>query len=103
MDGVRKSICECVDEHSGLHVVEGQQSLIIVHIDSNPGGFEVDGQVFWGFCSEGIVGPIPQAEEPVAMGGTYRYLALPIDGPACHAQVPVSLSTHLHLEEGSVV
>lgn len=46
MDGVRKSICECVDEHSGLHVVEGQQSLIIVHIDSNPGGFEVDGQVF---------------------------------------------------------
>lgn len=37
------------------------------------------------------------------MGGAHSDLALPIDRPARHSQVPVSLSSHLHLEEGSVV
>lgn len=103
MDGVGKSICECIDEHFGLHVVEGHHSLITVHIDSDPRWSEVDRQAGWGFCSEGVVGLIPQAEEPVAMGGAYGDFALSIDGPAYHSQVPVSLSSHLHLEEGSVV
>ena len=103
MDGVRKSICESIDEHSGLHVVEGHQSLVAVHKDSDPGRFDVDCQVGRGFRSEGEIVPIPQAEEPVAMGGAYRDFALPIDRPACHSQVPVSLSSHLHLEDSSVV
>lgn len=103
MDGVRKSLCECIDEHSGLHVVEGHHSLVAVHKDSDPWRSEVDRQAGWGFCSEGVLGPIPQAEEPVAVGGAYGDFALPIDKPACYPQVPVSLSSHLHLEESSVV
>lgn len=102
MDGVRKNICECINEQSGLHVVEGHQSFITVHIDSNPGGSMADCQVGWGFCSEGVVAPISQAEEPVAIGRAYSDFALPIDGTTCHSQVPVSLFSHLHLEKGSV-
>lgn len=102
MDGSRKSICECVDEQPGLHVVEGHQSLVVVHIDSDPGWSEIQCQVGGGLCSEGVISPIPQAEEPVAMGRAYRDFALPIDRPACHSQVPVSLSSHLHLEEDTV-
>lgn len=103
MDGVRKGICECVDEHPGLHVVEGHQPLITVHIDSNPGRSAVYCEAGWGFCPEGVVSPIPQAEEPVAMGGAYGDFALPIDRPACHSQVPVCLFSHLHLEKSSVI
>lgn len=101
MDCVRKNIFECIDEQSGLHVVEGHQSLITVHIDSNSWGFEVDRQGGRGFCSEGVVVPIPQAEEPVAMSRANGDFALPIDGAAGYSQVPVSLSSHLHLEEDS--
>lgn len=36
------------------------------------------------------------------MGGAYSDFALPIDRPTCHSQVPVSFSSHLHLEEGSL-
>ena len=91
-----------MDEHPGLHVVEGHQSLVIVHIDTNPGWSEIHCQAGGGLCSEGVVSPIPQAEEPVAMGRAYRDFALPVDRPACHSQVPVSLSSHLHLEKGTV-
>lgn len=101
MDGVRKSICERIDEHSGLYVVEGHYSLITVHIDSDPGRSEVDCQVGWGFCSESVVSTIPQAEEPVAVGGAYGDFALPIDWPAGHSQVPVSLSSHIHLKKAA--
>ena len=103
MDGVRKTICEGIDEHSGLHIVEGHQSLVTVHKDSNPWRSEVDCEAGWGFRSKGIVSPIPQAEEPITMGGAYGDFALPIDIAACHSQVPVCLSSNLHLEEGSVV
>lgn len=97
MDGVRKSVCERIDEHSGLHVVERHHSLVTVHKDSDPGWPQVDRQAGRGFCSEGVLAPIPQAEEPVAVSGAYGDFALPIDRPACYPQVPVSLSSHLHL------
>lgn len=103
MDGVRETICECKDEHSGLHIVEGHQPLITVHINSNPWGSEVDRQAGCRFCSEGVICPIPQAEEPITMGRAYCNFALPIYRVACHSQVPVCLSSHLHLKEGKVL
>lgn len=97
MDGVRKDICECEDEQSGLHIEEGHHPLITVHKDAHPRGSGVHGQVGGGFCSEGVVRPISQAQEPVAVGGAYSDFALPIDGVTCHSQVPISLPSDLHL------
>lgn len=99
MDGVRKMICKCIDENSGLNIVEGHQSLIIVHKDSNPWRSEVYCQLCWGLSSEGVLSPIPQAEEPVTMSRTYSDFPFTIDRPACHTQVPVRLSSHLHLKD----
>lgn len=98
IDGVRKSIIECVDEESGLYVVEGHHSLIKVHVDSNPRWSDADRQAGWRLCSEGVLSLIAQAEEPVAVGGAYGDLALPVDRPAGHSQVPISLPTNVHLD-----
>lgn len=100
MYGVCKTICECVDQQPGLHIVKGHQSLIVVHIDSNSGWSDIDCQAGGGFCSEGVVSAIPQAEEPVTVGGTYSDFALSDDRAARHSQVPVSLFSNLHLEKG---
>lgn len=97
MDDVRKTVCEGIDEHSGLHVVEWYCSLIAIYIDSNPWWSEVDRQAGWRLCSKGVIVPIPQAEEPVTIGRAYCDFSLPIYRPACHSQVPVCLSSHLNL------
>lgn len=102
MNGVMKGIREGIHEHFGLHVVEGQQSLVIVHVDTDAGRSGVDRQAGRGFCSESVGGPFPQAEKPVAVGGAYGDFALPVDGVANHSQVPVGLCSHLHLKEGRV-
>lgn len=99
MNGVRKSICECINKNSGLNIVEGHQSLIIVHKDSNPWRSGVHCQLGWGLSSEGVLSLIPQAEEPVTMGRAYSDFPFALDRPACHTQVPVGLSSHLHLKD----
>lgn len=98
IDGVRKSIREGVDEKSGLDIVEGHHSLIKVHVDSNSRWSDADCQAGWRLCAEGVFTLITQTEEPVAVGGAYGDLALPVDRPARHSQVPISLPTNVHLE-----
>lgn len=98
IDGVRKSIREGVDEKSGLNIVEGHHSLIKVHVDSNSRWSDADRQAGWRLCAEGVFTLITQTEEPVAVGGAYGDLALPVDRPARHSQVPISLPTNVHLE-----
>lgn len=103
MQGVRKMIWESVDEHSVFYVVEGHQSHFVVHIDSNPGRSQADCQAGCGFWSEDVLGLIPQAEEPIAMGGACGDFAFSIHGVTCYSQVPISLFPYLHLEVGSEV
>lgn len=99
MDGVFKTVCVSKDDQFGLHVVEGQQSFITVYIDADPrrsgGDCQADGRI----RSEGVVGPIPQAEEPVAVGGAHWDFTLSNDGPARYSQVPVGFTADIHLEE----
>lgn len=97
MNGVGEGVGEGVDENPGVHVVEGQNSLVAVHIDSDAGWLGADCQDGGGLRSEGIVALVAQAEEPVAVGGADSDLPLAIDRPASHAQVPVRLLTYLHL------
>lgn len=103
MDGIRKFICECIDEDFCLHIVEGHQSLVTIHVYSNAGGSSGDCQVSWGFCSEAVIGLIAQTEEPVAVGWAYSDFAFSINRLACNSQVPVSLSSNFHLEKDSVI
>lgn len=98
MDGVIKGIGECVDEKSGLHVVEGHHSLFKVHVDPNSRRSVAERQASGRLCSEGVFSLVPQTEEPVAVGRAYGDLALPVDRPARHSQIPISLPTNVHLE-----
>lgn len=97
MNGVRKGVGEGVDEDPGVHVVEGQNSLVAVHVDSDAGWLDADRQDGGGLRAEGVVALVAQAEEPVAMGGADSDLPLAIDRLAGHAQVPVCLLSYLHL------
>lgn len=99
MDGVIESICESIDEHPGVHVVERHNSLIVVHVDSNAGRLRGDCEAGGGLRPEGVVGPIPQAQEPVAVGRAHSDFAFTVDRTARYPQVPVGFSSHLHLEE----
>ena len=71
--------------------------FLIIHIHPDLLGSEVEKQLSGGICPEHIVVFISEAEEPVAVARRYRYLPLPVDGAAGHAQIPVSLPAHLHL------
>lgn len=97
MDGVGKSVGEGEDQSPGINIVEGQNSLVAVHVDSDagwPAGNRQDGR---GLCPEGVVALVAQAEEPIAMGGADSDFPLAIDRPAGHAQVPVCLLSYRHL------
>lgn len=98
IDCVRKSICEGVDENSGLHVVEGHHPLLKVHVDPNSRRSDAEHQAGRRLGSEGVFSLIAQTEEPVAVGGAYGDLALPVDGSARHSQVPIGLPPNVHLE-----
>lgn len=79
MDGVAEGVCEGVDENPGVHIVEGQNSFVAVHVDSNaerPGADREDGG---GLRAKGVVALVAQAEEPVAVGGADCDFPLAID------------------------
>lgn len=97
MDGVREGVGKGVDENPAVHVVEGQNSLVAVHVDADAGWLGADRQDGGGLRPEGVVALVAQAEEPVAVGGADSDLPLAIDRPAGHAQVPVCLLSYLHL------
>lgn len=97
MDGVGEGVGEGVDQSPGINIVEGQNSLVTVHVDSNagwPGANRQDGR---GLRPKGVVAVVAQAEEPVAMGGADSDFPFAIDRPAGHAQVPVRLLSYHHL------
>lgn len=79
MDGVAEGVCEGVDENPGIHIVEGQNSLVAVHVDSNAGWPGADRKDGGGLRPEGEVALVAQAEEPVAMGGADCDFPLAID------------------------
>lgn len=89
---------EGVDENSGLHVVEGHHPLLKVHVDPDSRRSDADRQAGRRLGSEGVFSLVAQAEEPVAVGGAYGDLALPVDGSARHSQVPIGLPPNVHLE-----
>lgn len=97
IDGVGKRVGEGEDEKPGLHVVEGHHPLLKVHVDPNPRRPDAERQAGGRLRPEGVFALIPQTEEPVAVGGAYGDLALPVDGPARHPQVPVGLPANVHL------
>lgn len=97
MDGVRESVVEGVDQNPGVNIVEGQKSLVTVHVDSDAGWSGANRQDGGWLRPEGVVALVAQTEEPVAMGGADSDFPLAIDRPAGHAQVPVGLLSYQHL------
>lgn len=97
MDGVGEGVGEGVDQSPGINIVEGQNSLVAVHVDSDTGWPGANRQDGWGLRPEGVVALVTQAEEPIAVGGADSDFPLAIDWPAGHAQVPVCLLTYRHL------
>lgn len=97
MDGVVEGVGEGVDQNPGVNIVEGQNSLVAVHVDSDAGRPAADRQDGGRLRPEGVVALVTQAEEPVAMGGADGDFPLTIDRSAGHAQVPVCLLSYQHL------
>lgn len=97
VDCVSETIHKCIDEHLSLHVVKWHLSFIAVDKDADARGSETGWQGRGRLCAEGVVCPVAQTQEPVAVGRTHRNLALTVDGATGHTQVPVCLVPDFHL------
>ena len=90
------------DELLRLHVEKRHLSFIAVHKHADARGSKTEGQGRRRLGAEGVVRPVAQTQEPVALSRTHGDLALPVDGAAGHAQVPVRLVPDLHLRDSKV-
>ena len=88
---------ERVDMRPGLHIIKGDQTLLIVHKHPHLLGLLSQGQGDRGASQSPELISIPQTYSPVSINRGQSDDPLPVDGLSGHSQIHISLPLNLHL------
>lgn len=94
---LRELVLESVNVRQRLDVVKRHLALLVVHVHADSLGFGLEGKYGGWRRGHPVALTFLHRQSPVALRGAHRDPALPVDGGASHAQVPVVFVSHLDL------